>query len=272
MATKPIIVSVINAKGGVGKTTTTVNLGAALAQHGYKVLLIDMDLQANLTESLIGRIEPTQKSMPEVLRRTAELADIVLPTGTPNLSVAPTSDTMIGIDADLTSRVSGEMILKNCIARNLSRLDVDFILIDNPPYLGLPTINSLFASTHYLIPVSCEYLPMVGIALLQSTIRGYLENATEKPDLLGVLLTMYDLRESITTDVEKLLRQELGADVFEKPIRINTRFKRIPSEQHTIFQSDDKKGAADYEQLATEVLHRLQQRGALLPVRQVANG
>jgi len=276
MKIQPII-SVLNAKGGVGKTTSTVNIGAALAMSGAKVLLIDVDLQANLTHSLIGDIPSGEPSIAEVMINEAGLEEIIRSTRTPNLFIAPAGETLIGLDITLAGAMGREQILKNCLKQTDSLSDFDVILIDNPPYISLATVNSLVSSTHYLIPVSCEYLPMVGIKLLNENVEKVRKKLNPDLKLLGVVLTMYDKRESITTQVEMLIREQLEEKVFKTPIRINTKFKSTPIEQQSIFQYEGDpsgRGSEDYEHLTHELVTRLQEEGMLqIPTgRTVSNG
>jgi chromosome partitioning protein len=269
MATKkPCVISVLNAKGGVGKTTTTVNLGAGLALAGLKVLVIDIDLQANLTHSLIGGIAGETPSIAEALMYETGLEAMIQPTTTEGLYIVPAGETLTVVDINLAGVMGREQVLKHCIAKTKDIESFDVVLIDNPPYMSLVTVNSLVASSHYLIPVSCEYLPMLGIKLLHESIEKIKSKLNPDLSLLGVVLTMFDMREGITKQVEGILREELGADVFQTTIRINTKFKSAPVEKQTIFQyeADKGKGSDDYSNLTAEVVARLQQQG-LIPER-----
>jgi len=258
---KPIIISIINAKGGVGKTTITHNLGASLALQGLKVLLIDTDLQANLTQSTIGTYSPDKKSIANCLIEVQGFDKIITPTKTKNLFLVPVNDLMIEVDLQLSSKIGRERILKNCLEATKTLTDYDIVLIDNPPYLSLITINSLSASDYYLIPVSTAYLSILGIKLLQETINKL--RASLKLDLqfLGIVLTMYDLREKITKEIEQSLRQSLKTKIFNSLIRINTAFKSAPIEQKTIFDIEKEqktnKGTMDFNNLSNEVLERI---------------
>jgi chromosome partitioning protein len=261
---RPVIISVLNAKGGVGKTTTTMNVGAALAQVGARVLLIDLDLQANLTHSLIGDLPTGISSIAEAMTQETGLDEIIRPTTTPGLDLAPAGETLIGLDITLAGAMGREQILKTCLkyTQCMPRYDADFI--DNPPYISLATVNSLVASTHFLIPVSCEYLPMVGIKLLNENIEKVRHKLNPDLALLGVVLTMYDKREGITRDVEALIREQLGNEVFDTVIRINTKYKSTPIERQTIFQYEhdaDGRGSEDYRSLTREIAARLEQTG-----------
>lgn len=257
---KPVIISVLNHKGGVGKTTTTMNLGAGLARRGKKVLVLDMDVQANLTHSLIGDLGEHEKSLSEAMIAEEPFNGIIKPTSTENLYIIPAGESMVELDVNLTTMMGREQILKQCLSATKGIESFDVVLIDNPPYISLASINSLVASDFYLVPVSCEYLPMVGLKYLQRTVQRVKKlNPNLKP--LGVALTMYDRREGITQAVEDLIREELAEQVFETKIRINTKHKSTAASRQTIFEfeNDPKgRGTEDYMGLTDEVLGRLQ--------------
>jgi chromosome partitioning protein len=266
MKNHPPILSILNAKGGVGKTTTTINVGAALAQSGFKVLLVDLDLQANMTHSLIGDLPTSEPSIAEVMINEVGLDEIIRETSTPSLFIAPAGETLIGLDISLASAMGREQVLKNCFKLTKRLSSFDIVLIDNPPYISLATVNSLVASTHYLIPVSCEYLPMIGIKLLNENIEKIQKKLNPDLELAGVALTMYDTRESITKQVETIIREQLAGKVFQTPIRINTKYKSTPIERQTIFQYEGDKegrGSEDYNHLTEELVSRLRGQGYL---------
>jgi len=255
----PIVISVLNHKGGVGKTTTTVNLGAGLAMKGKKVLLIDLDVQANLTHSLIGDIPHDQRSLCEALIEETPFNDIIQNTHVENLYLVPAGESLIELDINLTTMMGREYALQQCLKQTKGIEKFDVVLIDNPPYISLATVNSLVASDYYLVPVSCEYLPMVGLKWLHKTVSRVKKlNPNLKP--LGVALTMYDKRQSITQSVEDLIREELTDQVFKTVIRVNTKHKATPSVRKTIFEYENDprgKGSEDYMGLTEEVLTRL---------------
>lgn len=262
---KPLIVSVLNHKGGVGKTTTTANLGAALALQGKKVLLIDLDVQANLTHQMIGDLVENEPNICEAILEEKPLDGIIRPTTTQGLFIAPAGESLIELDLNLMSRFGREYFLRNSIQQTSGISSFDIILIDNPPYISLATVNSLSASDYYLVPVSCEYLPMLGIKYLHKTVaRVQKLNPSLKP--LGVALTMYDRRESIAQNVVELLREELAEQVFATMIRINTKIKGSPTLRQTIFQYENDpegRGTTDYSALAREVMARLHIEGGV---------
>lgn len=266
MAKQPATVSIINAKGGVGKTTTAVNLGAGLALRGYRVLLIDIDLQANLTHSLIGDLQPGARNIAEALIEETSFDGLIRSTETENLFIVPAGESLTGIDLDLTGKTAREQTLARCIRETKSIDEFDLIIIDNPPYFSLATLNSLVASTHYLVPVSCEYLPMIGVRLLEEKIDEVKKKLNPDLSLLGILLTMYDRRVKITSDVEGVIRDEFGKTVLNTHVRINTHYQSIPVWQQTIFQFEkdaNGKGSLDYDAVTEEVIERLQAQGHL---------
>jgi chromosome partitioning protein len=256
---KPIIISVINHKGGVGKTTTTVNISAGLAKLGKKVLTIDLDTQMNLTHSLIGDLEEEELNIAEaILNEKVSLKAIIKPTQVNNLHIAPSGESMIDLDLQLHSAFGRENKLKNILKKDLIA-EYDFVLIDNQPHIGLTTVNSLIASDFYLVPVSAEYLPLVGIKHLIKTIE-QIKELNPSIRNLGYLLTMVDRREGIANDVEKILRESFPEEVFTNVIRINTKLKACPQKKQTIFEIETSKGKGhcDYLNATRELLERLE--------------
>ena len=255
----PCYIAIANQKGGVGKTTTVLNLGAALALRGYRTLVVDLDLQANLTHCLHGLLPEGAPNMCEVILDEAPITDILMPTSTDNLVLAPAGESMANLEINLAAAIGREQALRNAFAHPALQ-EFDIVLMDNPPYLSLVTINPLVAAEHVLMPVSCEYLPMLGLKWLLKTIERV--RARLHPDLgiLGYLLTMYDLRIGITTEVEEILREQFGAAVFTTVVRINARHKSAPAEHQTIFQYEHSargRGTEDHILLAQELLQRL---------------
>ncbi len=252
------IVSIINHKGGVSKTTSVVNLAAGLVMLGKKVLVIDLDTQMNLTHSLIGDINENEPSIAEaILNDKRPLKEFIKPTATKGMDIIPSGESMVDLDLKLQSAFGRESLLK----RTLSKPEIkayDFVLLDNQPHLGLTTVNSLVASHKYIVPVSSEYLPMVGLRNLIRTIE---QIKPLNPDIenLGYLLTMVDRREGISSDVENILRENFGEDVFKTVIRINTKLKACPQKRQTIFQAETAKGKgySDYLNATKELLKRL---------------
>lgn len=252
------IISVVNCKGGVAKTSSTINLGAGLALSGKKVLLVDLDTQANLTHSLIGDLPEKEDNITEaILSEKVTLRSIVKKTQVDGLDLAPAGWSMVDLELKLHSAFGRESLLKRALNNEFAR-QYDFILIDNGPHVGLKMVNSLVASTHYLTPVSAEYLPLVGIKHLICVIdqikplNGSIAN-------LGFLITMFDKREGISGEVEGILRDNFGQDVFKSVIRINTKLKALPQKKQTIYQAEPPKGKgfSDYLNASKELLERI---------------
>lgn len=257
---RPTIISIINHKGGVGKTTTTVNLAAGLAKLGKKVLTIDLDTQMNLTHSFIDDLQGDEQNITEaILDSKVSLKAIIRPTKLENIHIAPAGETMVNLDLNLHSMpVRREFKLKDA----LQSKDIDgydFVLIDNPPHIGFTTVNSLIASDYYIVPVSAEYLPLVGIKNLIKTIDLIRPSNTAIKNL-GYILTMVDRREGIALDVEKILRDAFPDEVFKSIVRINTKMKACPQKKQTIFQAETAKGKGhmDYMNVTKELLKRLE--------------
>lgn len=251
------IFSVTNQKGGVGKTTTTANLGAGLAIKGYDVLLIDLDIQGNLTQTFIGDIGDST-NICEILLSESKVDKIVRPTKLKRLDIVPAGETLATADINISSMLGREYLLKNALNSEKVK-KYDFVFVDNPPYLSLLTINSLAVSDFIIVPVSCEYLPLVGLKQLLKTIDRIKAKINPKVELFGLLLTMYDKREAITIQVEEILRERFGKDVFNTLIRINTRAKAAPSASETIFEFENfsGRGSEDFSNLTIEFIDRL---------------
>jgi len=258
----PVVLAIANQKGGVGKTTTAVNLGAGLARRGYRTLLVDLDIQGSATASLLGRSPDDRSSVAEVLVAERPIDECVVPTGTENLWLAPAGEKLAAVDIHLATTMGRERVLERCLHTDLTR-GMDVILIDTAPYLGLLTVNALVVAERLLIPVSCEYLPILGLKLFGDTLEQIRHRLGCSCTVLGYLLTLYDRRERITHEVEELLRERFGDAVLTSTIRVNTHYKASPSHRKTIYQyeTESGKGRADYDRVVDEVVTRL---GSLL--------
>ncbi len=243
------IISITNQKGGVGKTTTAINLGASLAVYGKKVLLIDMDPQANATS---GLNVDKDICIYHALIGKKQLNSVIVPTETDNLYVVPSNISLIGAEVELVGYKNKEKILKNLL-REIKGFD--YVLMDCPPSLGLLTINSLVASNSVLVPVQCEYFAMEGLAQLLHTIN--LVKKTFNPSLKieGILLTMHDKRNNLSKQVELELKRHFPKQIFKTLIPRNVRLSEAPSFGKSILSYDIKStGSKSYMSLAKEVL------------------
>jgi chromosome partitioning protein len=261
---KPIVISIVNHKGGCLKTTVTANLGAALARAGKKVLVVDLDAQQNLTTSLIGPQVPERgkASLYDAICDETSLDQLIHPTNTAGLDIVPCTEDFAGADLTLVSAVGREFMLSGCLKKTTKLSDYDLVLMDNAPSISLVVMNSLVASDYFLVPCSAEYLPMLGLSLLGGSI-GRMSKLAPNLRSLGVVLTMYSRNERICRQVESTLRKELGATVFQAKIRVNTKAKSAPSVRQTIFEYENSKagrGTEDFGALAAEFLERLAER------------
>src|SRR4051794_23294142 len=220
------ILCIANQKGGVGKTTTAVNLAAGLARRGKKVLLVDLDIQGSATASLGVRVGDGESSVADCLVHERQIEHVLRETSTENLFVAPAGELLATVDIQLASAMAREHVLTRSLSTVVDK--VDHVIIDTAPYLGLLTMNALVAAEHLIVPVSCEYLPMLGLKLFTETLDRIRTRLGAPCDALGFLLTMYDRREKITKEVEAILRRKFGEAIFADPIRVNTRHKAAP--------------------------------------------
>ncbi len=257
-----IVLAIANQKGGVGKTTTAVNLGAGLAREGYITLVVDMDIQASATKGLMGELEESTANMTDVLLDSVSLSDVIVPTGTEKLFLAPARETLAAAEPKLARKKNREHVLKEAL-KNPKLRKYSFVVVDTAPYLGSVTINGLVASHRVIIPVTPEYYPLLGLKLLRETLETMKSEHGAKFDILGYLITMYDPRERITLEAEKLLRDTFGEMVFPEPVRVNTKLKAAPAKGQTAFEYEGHmgRGAEDYRKFTEEVLKRLGERG-----------
>jgi chromosome partitioning protein len=247
------IITIFNQKGGVGKTTTAINLAAYLAKSSKRVLLIDTDPQSNATSGLGVDISSLGTSVYEVLLDPKQFSGAIIETSTKNLYLLPAKHALSAAEVDLVNLPARETRLRTV----LSETDYDYIIIDCPPALGLLTINALVAATSVLIPVQAEYYAMEGLGQLLSIVQRVRETINPNLELLGVLLTMYDGRNSLAEQVENELHKHLGAKLLETVIPRNVRLAEAPSFGRTIIEHDKwSKGARAYKQLAKEIIDR----------------
>lgn len=249
------VIAIVNQKGGVGKTTTSVNLAAFLANKGKKVLLIDIDPQGNATSGFGIEKNKVEKSTYDVLINDLPIQEAVLATGRNRLSVCPANINLAGAEVELVGVVSRETCLKKAL--ETIRTEYDFILMDCPPSLGLLTINALTAANSVLVPIQGEYYALEGLTQLMETVTLVKRSLNSHLTVFGVVVTMFDSRTQLSHQVAAEVRKYFGDKVFRTIIPRNVRLSEAPSFGKSIIEYDPKsKGAECYDALAREVIKR----------------
>jgi chromosome partitioning protein len=248
----PRILAVANQKGGVGKTTTTVNLGAALADLGYRVLVVDLDPQGNASTGLGINIRGLQASMYDVILSDVPIEDCVEASSVKNLFVAPASLDLAGAEIELVPAFSRELRLKHALQE--VRDDYDYVLIDCPPSLGLLTINGMAAASEVLVPIQCEYYALEGLGQLMRNVGLVTKNLNPVLDISTIVLVMYDARTKLSDQVAQEVRDHFGDKVCKIMIPRTVRLSEAPSFGQPITAFDpSSRGAVAYRELAKEV-------------------
>jgi chromosome partitioning protein len=249
------IIAIANQKGGVGKTTTSVNLAASLGVLDKKVLLIDADPQANATSGLGIEVDAIEIGSYQLLEHTAKAEDCILPTKAPNVSIIPAHIDLVAIEIELVDKEDREYMLKNAVSHLKS--EYDFILIDCAPSLGLLTLNALTAADSVIIPIQCEYFALEGLGKLLNTIKSVQKVHNAALDIEGMLLTMYDSRLRLSNQVVEEVQKHFSNMVFETIIQRNVKLGEAPSFGESIINYDvGSKGASNYLSLAREIIQK----------------
>jgi chromosome partitioning protein len=254
-----MIVAIANQKGGVGKTTTAVNLAAALAMRGKKTLLIDLDPQANSSISFLDLRTIARSTYDAIAESDCALLDVIQPAPVENLYIAPAR---IGL-AKLESRLVGELDAHFRLKDKIQALNGDFenIVIDCPPALGLLTVNALVAATHLLIPIQSSYFALEGTDDLLETIEKVRQRPNPALRILGVVITMHDKRTALARDIREQIQKVFGGKVFDTVIAKSVRLEESPAYKESIFTfAPDSSGATDYYSLCEEVIERVEAR------------
>jgi chromosome partitioning protein len=256
--TRPHLIAVANQKGGVGKTTTCINLAAALVERGARVLLVDIDPQGNASTGL--GISPDQRQLTsyDVIIENAAVVDVVQATAVDRLMICPANADLASTDIELVTNEKRSFLLHDALrAHSIDALRLDFVLIDCPPSLSLLTVNALVAADAVLVPLQAEFFALEGLSQLMLTIREVRQTANPGLRVEGVLLTMHDARNRLSLQVEADARANLGELVFKTIIPRNVRLSEAPSFAKSILDYDtNSRGSEAYRALASEILQR----------------
>jgi chromosome partitioning protein len=249
------IIAIANQKGGVGKTTTSINLAASLGVLEKKVLLIDADPQANATSGIGIDVESVEIGTYQLLEHSNSAKDAIMATNTPNLDIIPSHIDLVAIEIELVDKEAREYMLKKALAE--IKNDYDYIIIDCAPSLGLLTLNALTAADAVIIPIQCEYFALEGLGKLLNTIKSVQKIHNAELDIEGLLLTMYDSRLRLSNQVVEEVQKHFNNMVFQTIIQRNVRLSEAPSYGENIINYDAaSKGASNYLSLAKEIIDK----------------
>jgi chromosome partitioning protein len=251
-----MIITVANQKGGVGKTTTTINLAAAVANKGFKTLLIDLDPQANSTMSYVDPRSISRSMFDVLVSEELPLNDVIVPTPLPNLFLAPSKIALAKLESKLIGEIDGPFRLKDKMVA--ASTEYDYIFIDTPPTLGMITVNAMVASSHVLVPIQSSYFALEGTDDLLETIEKIKARPNPNLQLLGVVITMHDKRTTLARDIHEQIGAVFGERLFNTIITKSIRLEESPAYKESIFTfAPRSSGAMEYYSLSEEILSRV---------------